>query len=47
MIETIYQLVYGLNCNELEVLKRKEHLRGSFMQNLIEYKCRCSEKASF
>jgi len=39
MIENSYQMVYELNCNELYVLKNKEHLRDGKIRKNIQKKC--------
>ena len=39
MIENIYQLAYELNCNELSVLKDKEHMQSEIVKEIMGKKC--------
>lgn len=39
MINNVYELGLELNCNELFVLKDKEHMKNKIIRNIIMNKC--------
>ncbi len=43
MVENVYQLVYSLNCDELDVLSSKEHMQSKTIQYIRAKKCGSKE----